>query len=112
MERLRDTLPRWIVPLVGLVAVAGVGYVDYVTGDYSMLIFYLIPVAFVSWYHGRWAGVAIAVVSGIARFLSDYSLYQEVFLHYWNTVQDSLFFFIAAFLVSLLRTALKGGESP
>ena len=108
MRRLVDILPPWVVFLVGLLLVAGVGYVDFVTGDYSLLVFYLIPVSFVSWYGGRWSGAAVAVASGAARFISDYSLYSDLFLHYWNTVQDLLFFLLAAVLVSVLRVELTG----
>jgi K+-sensing histidine kinase KdpD len=108
MERPVDILPRWTVLLAGLFLVAGVGYADYITGDYSILIFYLIPVAFVSWYHGKWGGVTMAAASGIARFLSDIPLYQDVFRHYWNSVQDLLFLLIVAFLIALLRTELRG----
>ncbi len=110
MKRLVDILPPWVVLLVGLLLVAGLGYVDFVTGDYSLLVFYLVPVSFVSWYGGRWSGTAVAVASGAARFISDYSLYSDLFLHYWNTVQDFVFFLIAALLVSFLRTELTGGR--
>lgn len=111
MQRFIDSLPRWAVPLSGLVLVVGIGYVDFITGDYSLLIFYLVPLAFVSWYDGKWGGGAIAVASGIARFLSDSFLYRDVFLHYWNSLQDLLFFFFAAILIALLRNELKRGSS-
>ena len=111
MQRFVDSLPRWAVPLTGIVLVAGIGYVDLLTGDYSLLIFYLVPLAFVSWYDGKWGGGLIAVASGIARFLSDYSLYRDVFLHYWNSLQDILFFFFVAILITLLRSELKRGDS-
>jgi K+-sensing histidine kinase KdpD len=108
MQRFVDILPRWIVPIIGLILVAGIGYVDYLTGDYSMLIFYLIPVGLVAWYYGKWTGVVMAVASGVARFVSDSSLYRDVLLHYWNSLQDLLFLVVVAVLVSLLRNELRG----
>lgn len=105
-KRLLDIIPRPLVPLIGVVLVLVVGYIDYVTGDYSILIFYLVPVSFVSWYHGRGAGITIVAFSGVARFISDYSLYADVFLHYWNSIQDMLFLLVVALLVSFLQREL------
>lgn len=106
-KRLLDIIPRRLVPVIGLLLVAMVGYVDFVTGDYSILIFYLVPVSFVSWYHGRWAGIAIAAASGVARFISESSIYANVLLHYWNSIQDMLFLLIVALLVSILQRELE-----
>ncbi len=106
-KRLLDIIPRRLVPVIGFVAVLLVGYIDYVTGDYSILIFYLVPVSFVSWYHSRGAGIAIVAASGVARFVSDYTLYANVFLHYWNSIQDMLFLLVVALLVSFLRQELE-----
>lgn len=106
---MTNVLPRWVVPMIGLALVALIGYLDYITGDYSILIFYLIPVAFVSWFHGRWGWTGIVVASGIARFISDVSLYRDSFLHFWNSMQDMIFLFVVGLLVSYLRKELKGG---
>ena len=103
---LPQALPRWVVLTGCLISVAVVGYLDYITGDYSILIFYLIPVSFASWYNGRWSGVCVSCASGIARVISDSYLYRNILLHAWNSLQDLIFFLIVGLLVSLLRQEL------
>ena len=99
--------PQWRIMLLGLILVAVIGYVDYLTGDYSILIFYLAPVSLVAWFSGRWAGAVIGLCSGCARFISDYSLSGSSHRLYWNCLEDTLFLLVVAFLINLLRTALE-----
>jgi len=57
---------------IGLILVILVGIVDYVTGyEITFSIFYLIPVALVSWYAGRRYGILISFASAISWFLAD-----------------------------------------
>ena len=107
---LLNIMPRWMVPIIGILLIVLIGYIDYVTGDYSILVFYLLPVAFVCWYHGRGGGILMAVASGIARFASDVFLYKDALLHYWNSVQDMIFLLVVSVLVSFLHKELTGGE--
>lgn len=93
----------WKVLLAGYLMVAGLGYVDYLTGDYSILIFYGIPVSFVTWFLGRKGIVYICVASGLARVVSDYYSYSASTLRYWNSFQDMLFLFLVGFLVAFVK---------
>lgn len=107
--------PRLLVMPVALLLVLIVGYVDYVTGDYSMLIFYLIPIAVGGWYAGRAGGVTIAVVSECARVVSDSSTYAAYgSVRFWNSIQEGVFLVVVALLVAALRKVLnrsEGGDS-
>jgi K+-sensing histidine kinase KdpD len=96
-----------ITGLCALVAMLGVA--DYLTGDYSLVILYLLPIAGASWYYGRRLGLPIAVACGMARFLSDYFLHgsQSSSLHNWNLLVEFLFFIIVALLVTALHRALS-----
>lgn len=103
-------VPWRLVAITGLTAlVALLGVVDYLTGDYSLVILYLLPIAGAGWYFGRRVGLPIAVACSMARFLSDYVLHgpQSSSLHYWNLLVEFLFFIIVALLVTALRRALK-----
>ena len=109
-----ESLPKWLLLLGSFLLVLLVGYVDYRTGDYSILIFYIPPVSLAAWYSGRWSGVAIAAASGCARFLSDAVLYSgsqlehwNPHLHSWNSIEETLFLVIVGVLVTSLRTALE-----
>ena len=99
--------PQWRILLVGLILVAVIGYVDFLTGDYSILIFYLMPVSMVAWFSGRWSGAAIGICSGCARFVSDYSLAGASPRLYWNSFEDTFFLLVVALVINLLRTALE-----
>ena len=103
--------PKWLVTLFGLLLVALIGYIDYATGDYSILIFYLLPVSLVSWFSGRWFAALVALAGGMARFFSDYSLAMNPRHLYWNSFEDTLFLVIVAFLIALLRKALESDVS-
>jgi hypothetical protein len=52
--------------LIGLVLIGLIGAVDYVTGpELSFSVFYLIPVAVVTWYVGKQSGVLAAALSAL-----------------------------------------------
>ncbi len=104
--------PKWLIAAIGMVLVGVIGGIDFLTGDYSILIFYLIPVSLVSWFAGRWAGATTAIASGCARFISDYALAINPRHLYWNSIEDMVFLVIVAFLISLLRTALERDNEP
>jgi hypothetical protein len=99
--------PKWLINVIGFILVALIGYIDYLTGDYSILVFYLLPVAFVSWFSGRWHGAATAIAGGVARLVSDSALPLNSRHLYWNSFEDTCFLLIVAFLIALLRKALE-----
>jgi hypothetical protein len=94
--------------VTSLVAVVLLGVVDFVTGDYSVLIFYAIPVALVGWCVGRGGAVLISLASGLARWLSDYMSYTSYGtpMRYWNSLQDMIFLVMVGLLIALVRTLM------
>jgi len=77
--------------VMGLVMVIYIGELDYVTGPMVALMdFYLIPIIFVAWFVGRWAGVFMAVVSALiwygAKALDPGSIVKP-WLLLWNAGQ-------------------------
>ena len=92
-----------------LLLVVLLGVLDYLTGDYSLLPFYLFPVAIASWLAGRIRGLVIALACGAARFISDHAVHgslPESAFHY-QTYADEMFLFVAvALVVPLLPKAL------
>jgi hypothetical protein len=106
--RIVETLPNWSKVLFCLVLVVLIGYIDVVTLDYSLLVFYLLPISIASWYSGRWSGAGIALACGSARFIADSSLDISSSRLYSNSVGDTIFLLIVAFLIAALRTELVG----
>jgi K+-sensing histidine kinase KdpD len=103
MRKKLQKLPLWLVMLIALVTVVALGYLDYITGDYSLLIFYAMPVALVGWCVGRWGAVVISVASGAARLASDYISYQGTSFKYWNSLQDMVFLLMVGLLIAMLK---------
>ena len=102
-----DRQSKWFMLALGFILVVVIGYIDFLTGDYSLLIFYLVPISLVSWFVGCWRGAMIAILSGVARFLADYAIVANLNLLYWNSIEDMVFLVIVAFLIFFLKRALK-----
>lgn len=106
MRKVLSLLPQWLIVVVGILLVIVIGVTDYLTGDYSILIFYLVPIGLVSWYTSRGLGSSMALASGVARFCSDYSGYTVTSRMYWNCLEETLFLLIVAVLISIIKRQL------
>ena len=62
--------PFWIV--VGCALIGMVGTLDYLTGnELALWLFYLIPIALLTWLRGRWLGIAASIVCGVVWVGTD-----------------------------------------
>lgn len=106
----RHIMKYKLVVTVGcLLITVFLGFVDYITGDYSLVIFYLFPITLSAWLCGRWSGLGVAACSGATRVVSDFSLHgasMRSALHYWNFSVEVIFFLFVASLVATLKRAL------
>jgi hypothetical protein len=100
-------LPLWLSGLIEIALVLLIGYIDYLTGDYSILIFYAIPVGLAAWTWGDWGAISISVLSGYARYLSDINSYSRGKIRYWNSIEDMLFLLIVGLLVAAIKRMLN-----
>jgi len=95
--------------VAGLVAVAGLGYVDFATGpELTPLLFYLAPVALVAWYAGRGPGLGVACAGALAWLLSDaltHGEYGHWSIPYWNGAVRLGALALVAEIVARLRAA-------
>jgi hypothetical protein len=112
MEKHIKQIPRWLFLGAGMTLVALVGYLDFLTGDYSILIFYMIPVGIEAWYLGNREGICTSLASGAARLVSDYFSYSHTSLRYWNSIQDMLFLLMVALLIAKIRKLLVVDNQP
>jgi hypothetical protein len=105
-------LPKWFWVGADLLLVLLLGIIDYMTGDYSLIIYYMIPVVLGSWFIGAGFGIAVAVTSGLVRFCADYATYTDFsFINYLNVAQDAIFLLIIALITANLRTRLEGKKT-
>lgn len=108
----KGRLPKWFWVMTDLLLVLLLGVIDYKTGDYSLIIYYMIPVVLGSWFTGAGFGIAVAVISGLVRFCADYATYTDFsFVNYLNVAQDALFLLIIAVITANLRTRLEGNKA-
>ena len=110
MQNAIGKLPAWFLMLVGFITVALLGYLDYLTGDYSLLIFYAVPIALEAWFLGRWGALVISLGAGLARFVSDYFCYAGTSFRYWNSLQDMAFLLMVGLLIATVKQLLVAEE--
>jgi len=95
---------------VSLFLLALLGWIDYLTGDYSLIVFYLIPVSLVAWFVNRTSGMLFCLLALAARFIANEAqtdfAFQSTSLHYWNECIELLFLLIMSLLFSALRKNL------
>ena len=106
-------LPKILWVALASVCVVGIGAVDLATGeDTSLELFYLVPIAMLTWYTGRtagilgafacvlaWAGTDLAVAGGQPRL--------EVWVSVWNVVMRLGFFLIVSLLITDLKRSIE-----
>ena len=80
-------------------------FLDLITGpDYGFGFFYLFAVVPAAWFVGRWPGLVVGLVSGIAWFFAD-AVERRVSLGAtaWNASSRTFLFLMAAILVDAVR---------
>jgi predicted signal transduction protein with EAL and GGDEF domain len=102
---------RLSVSLIGLTFVVFVGVIDYLTGyEIELAIFYLIPIAFVTWFAGKRSGALMSVVSAIVIFLADMfagKIFSHPLIGFWDTLGTFGIFLIIVLTLSSLKKALE-----
>lgn len=105
---LQTQSQRFILAL-GVVLIAFIGSVDYLTGsEISFSIFYLIPIAILTWFFSRRAGILASTMSAIIWLAADLSAGQEYSsstIPFWNMIVRFGFFLILTLTLSSLRMA-------
>ena len=86
------------------------GLTDNLTGNYSLIVFYLIPVSLVAWFVGKRSGILYCLLSAAIRMIADegstdFSFTHSI-LHYWNDLIEFVFLLIMALLFSALKKNL------
>lgn len=107
MKRLSD---RTIVMFCLLLCIL-VGFLDYITGDFSLSLFYFVPIAISSWLVGKKTGYYIAIPCGIELYVINLFAAPEntslVSLRSWNALMEVGYLFLTAFLISKVRVEME-----
>ena len=93
-----------------LLLVALLGVLDYLNGpDFSLLIFYAVPVFVAAWYAGRREGFLVCAASGLAWLAVAYSTsehFSSPFVAYWNAGVRLGFIVLLAHVVAAFKNSL------
>ncbi|HEX8561233.1 MAG TPA: GGDEF domain-containing protein [Pyrinomonadaceae bacterium] len=102
---------RPFILTASLLLVMLLGALDYLNGpDFSLLIFYAVPVFVAAWYAGRGAGFLACAASGlswlvVAHVTSEH--YASPLIAYWNALVRVSFILLLAHLVASFRRSLR-----
>lgn len=87
------------------------GWLDIITGDYSLIVFYLIPVSLAAWFAGKRSGLLFCLLALVVRGIADEGsrapFTSHSALHYWNEVIEFIFLIIMSLLFSALKKNLE-----
>jgi len=98
--------PFWV--MVGFTLLCVVGAIDYLTGyEVSFSLFYLIPIALVTWFTTPKLGMMFAVASAIVWLIADIlsgAAYSHQIIYLWNSAIRLGFFALTVFSLELVKT--------
>ena len=97
--------------LVGFTFIVVIGCIDYlIRYEIGLSVFYVLPIALITWFTSRRFGVAASLASALVWFSADVAS-RDAYLHplilVWNTLIRLIFFIIITFLLSALRRAAQ-----
>ncbi|NVN99859.1 MAG: GGDEF domain-containing protein [Geobacteraceae bacterium] len=106
-----ENLPKWQITCLGLFTIVFLAIIDSITGDFSIAIFYLVPVFIGAWFIHKWAGFALSLLCGAAMITSRqmpvFNIFDPATIRIWNTIMEISFLIIMNQMFSLLRRELE-----
>lgn len=97
--------PIWLV--LGLLLLAGVAFLDYITGvELSFSLFYLLPISLIAWRVRERVGLVVAFLSAglwLAVDVWSGNRYSHMFSYVWNAIIRLGFFLLPVFVIRLNR---------
>jgi len=110
MEYLSN-LPKSLLIPAAFITILLVGILSHIAGpQLSFTIFYMIPIAVVTWFTERWLGFIFSILSALTWLIADLlsgATYLQSDIPYWNGVVRLGSLFILTFIVSALKSTLK-----
>ncbi|MGE3537220.1 MAG: sensor histidine kinase [Candidatus Tectimicrobiota bacterium] len=110
-------LSRWSpasLSVAGLMCILLIGVCDYITGsELSFAIFYLMPIALVTWMVGKHQGLALSIIGTLLWLGADIltgAIASHPAVPYWNAAVRLGFFLIVTYMLASLQTLQKRQE--
>lgn len=97
--------------VAGVACTVLLGVLDYYSDiyfgvDYSLALFYLLPVAFVAWFSGRNAAIAIALTCAVIKISIQLCSPEELSLLIWKNSTAFAFFLVVGTILAKMRMML------
>lgn len=106
-----ERCPLAVRAIFGFIFVGLVGVIDWRTGfEISFSVFYLLGIAFATWFVGKLYGFSMAALSVIVWQIGDFAAgahYSSIFVPIWNVAILTGFYGVVVLLVSNLRASQK-----
>jgi diguanylate cyclase (GGDEF)-like protein len=97
--------------LVGFTLIVAIGCIDFlIRYEIGLSVFYVLPIALITWFTSRWFGIAASLTSALVWFSADVAskgAYLHPLILGWNTLIRLTFFVIITFLLAALRKAAQ-----
>jgi hypothetical protein len=105
-QRIFDVIKAVILTTL---VVSILGYVDYITGEVSIDILYIVCLCVVTWFTGTFIGLLCVMELIFAKITADYYDHIKVgsHLYEWSTLNYLLIYFVVCLLVGKLKTVLS-----
>jgi diguanylate cyclase (GGDEF)-like protein len=111
IAHLSESRRRWLILVVSLGLIAVLGGLDYLTtSDFSLALFYLLPISLVVWEVGDAEGFLFILLSigvWVGTDLLDGEAHLQSPVYYWDALIRFSFMLIVLALLSRLRNALN-----
>lgn len=81
-------------------------YVDYLTSDYSLVLFYILIVVAATWYTNIVFGICCATLCVIVGAVSDYYVHHDAVFHtlyYWNWTCNLIIYVMLSIIIYFVR---------
>ena len=102
-----SALPTWLITALCLFTAIVVGWFDYITGDYSVILFYLIPIYVATQFLGSRTCKSIAMLSSAELLYVNAVVHGTGFslvsLRTWNAVMEAAVIILAGHLLHKLK---------
>lgn len=109
--RLLEKQNKVFLLLLGFFLIGILGILEFLTGNQiEFSLFYVFPVAFVTWFVNRPFGIIASLVSAIVWLLMDLASghsYLQLFTPLWNTFIRLSFFVIITLILSALKREME-----
>jgi diguanylate cyclase (GGDEF)-like protein len=106
-----DKQSKPYIAVLGFTLIPVIGIADFLTGnELAFSVFYVIPIALITWFTNRRLGIAASAFSAIIWILADLAAgysYSSFLIPIWNTLIRLTFFILITLLLFGLRNATE-----